>query len=241
LNMAIMVQGLFMAGAVIFVYQAARPTTGRLSAIAAALTWTGLTYRVGIGGLEFSIHALTLLAVVYLYLRHFAMASPRRLSLYWLLGLLLSLSFLARLDTLLLAGLLVLMLAWRELRRIDRVGPTICRTNLSLSYNSGIQRIAAVALPVLLVGGLYGGSNLLLFGHLMPVSGKVKQVWSAYLLAQDPYYVASGWLMAKGYQLLWPFRHLDQASSQSLIIGVFGVGGLWLIGTLGPRGAAWAT
>jgi len=238
LNLAIMVQGLFMAGAVIFVYQTARLTTGRLSATAAALTWTWLTYRVGLGGLEFSIHALTVLAVGYLVLRHFALASPGRLALYWLLGLLLGLTLLARLDTILLGGVLILMLAWRELRQIEPL--RVCRTNLSLPYKPGIQRLAAVGLPILLVSGLYGGLNLALFGHLTPVSGAIKRVWSAYLLAQDPYHVAYGWLIAKGYQLLWPFRHIDQASSLSLISGVFGAGGLWLSGVLGPGGAAWA-
>jgi len=225
LALGIALQAVFMAATVVLLYYTARFSVGRFAASLAALLWVLLTYPVFLGGLEFSLHALGLLVTAYVYLRWFAKESPQQPLPYLVLGLLLSLAFLTRLDTILLAGIIGWVLAWRELKG-----------GLALM---GIQRLLALGLPVLLVCLVYGGANLFLFGYLFPVSSFVKRTWSAYLLTQDPLYLKYGWLTAKAYHLLWPLRHLNQLFPLSLALGTFGAGTLWLFGAWGPRDGSW--
>ncbi len=225
LALGIVLQAVFIAAAVVLLYYTARFSVGRFAASLAALLWLLLTYQVSFGGLEFSLHALGLLATAFVYLRWFAKESPQQPLSYLVLGLLLSLTFLTRLDTILLAGIIGLVLAWRELK--GGLAPI------------GIQRLLALGLPVLLVCLIYVGANLFLFGYLFPVSSFVKRTWSAYLLTQDPLYLKYGWLAAKAYHLLWPVRHLNHLFPLSLGLGTFGAGTLWLVGAWGPRDVPW--
>lgn len=221
LTLGIILQAVFMIAATILVYHTARLSVGRFAASLAALLWVTLTYQVSLGGLEFSLHAFGMLAVAYVYLRWFAQKSPQQVWLYLGLGLLLGLTFLARLDTILLAGVISLWLSWRELKG----GLTLNRS----------QRLLALWMPILLSCLIYTGANLILFGHPLPISGLIKRTWSAYLLAQDPHYLKYGWLAAKFYQLLWPLLHLNRLFSLVLALGTFGVSGLWLIELWGRR------
>jgi hypothetical protein len=122
----------------------------------------------------------------------------------------LSLTFLARLDSLLLAGVISLWLAWGEARR-------------GLSQ-AGFTRLLALNTPPVLVCAAYISLNLYLFGHPWPVSSALKQAWSAYLLAHDPLTLAYGWVVAKAYHLLWPMPNF-----RTIWFGVFGVSSLWLL------------
>jgi hypothetical protein len=240
----IFLQGVLMAAGAGLIYHIARLAVGRLAASLAALLWIGLTYRLALSGLEFSLHALGVLATVYVYLRWLAGWPPQPWP-YLALGLLVSLTFLARLDTLLLAGVLGLCLGWRELR----AGPT----------RGGIKRLLAFGSPVIVVVLAYVGVNLWLVGHPLPVSGVVKRVWSVYLLTRDTHYQAQGWLAAKVYQLLWPFEDLPgnlrmlvppYPSGVSVILsyvlysaymvaGTYGAGALFLAGMRGRWFDSW--
>lgn len=224
LILGIILQALLMAGSVALLYHTVRLQAGQLAALLAALLWVLFTYPVGLGGLEFSLHALSVLAIAYIYLRWFE-ALPEQSYLYLVLGVVLSFTFLARLDTILLSSIIILWLCWAE-----------CKPRL---WPAAIRRLLALGLPVTGVCLLYLGANLYLFGHLLPVSGVVKQHWSAYLLNQDPLYLKYGWFVAKLYHLTWPLRHLDQLYMFPLLLGSLGLTVLWLIGAFGPDRAGW--
>jgi hypothetical protein len=219
LALAIVIQAIFLATTATLLYYTARLSVGRFAASLAALFWVLLTYQTSLGGLEFSLHAVGLLATAYVYLRWFSEGRPQPPRGYLLLGLLLSLTFLARLDSLLLAGIIGLFLAWRELK--GGLTPT------------GTRRLLALGIPVLLICLIYVSTNLVLFRYPLPVSGVIKQTWSAYLLTQDGLYLEQGWVVAKANQLLWPLRHLNRPVGVSLFVGTFGITGLWLVAAWG--------
>lgn len=216
LRLGILLQGSLMAAATAVLYQTARLTQGRLAASLAALLWLALTCRESLSGMEFSLHALGILAAAYVYLRRFERElswSPRH---YLCLGLLLALTFLARLDTLFLAGVIGASLASREAKG-GMVG-------------NRAARVLAFSLPIAVVCVGYIVFNLWLCGHPWPVSGAVKREWSLYALAQDPHYRTGGWCLAKAQQVLWPIRNLHQRYSLYLSIGTFGAPLLLLAG-----------
>jgi hypothetical protein len=222
LAISIVLQGLAAAGGVALVYQIGRLYYGRPAAMLAALIWLWITYPVALIGMEWSLLALCLLATTYVFMRWCSgvtQSSPRH---YLPLGVLASLSFLARLDTLALAGVLGLFLAGRELR-----------AGIS---GAGWRRMLAFAAPVTVVVGGYLAVNLWLFGHPWPISGVVKREWSLYLFANEPQ--TKG--IARVSQLLWPFRRSSALFSLSVALGTYGAGGLWLVGALEGHKRRWS-
>lgn len=219
------VQALVTALGAALVYRAARLLVGRPAAVLAVLVWIWLTYPVALSGMEFSLHALGVLTAAYVYLRRFTPALPEPIRPYLTLGLVLSLTMLARVDTMLLASVLGLHLAWREgQRRWSR---------------EGVRRLLAFGLPLALAGVAVGVINVVLSGHLAPISGVVKQEWSVELLAADPRYAAHGWVVAKLYHLTTPLRQVEVWYYRPIVLGVFGAVGVWSAGGLAPRRHAW--
>lgn len=223
LTAGILLQGVFMAAGVVLLYITARRTIGRSAASLSTLLWLGLAYPLCLSGLEFSLHALGVLAIACLYVGAFGKEMPRRPAPYLALGLIVSLAFLARLDTLLLAGILGLFLVCRE----RRAGWT----------RGSRTRLLAFGLPILATCLLYAGVNAWLFGHPLPISGVVKREWSLTLLAQDPLYRSHGWLTAKGALLLQPLRRLRE--QWPLAAGAFLVPGLSLAAAGNRRSLRW--
>lgn len=216
------VQAVFMGLGAVILHHTARLRVGRLAAALAALLWVEFTYRIYLSGLEFSLHALCLIATAYVYLRLFAGGACDRSGPYMALGGLLALAYLARLDTILLAGVIGLWLLWQELRR------GLAR--------EGIRRLLAFGLPIVLVVTAYAGMNFYLFGHFLTVSSLVKRNWSETLLSQDPVYLSHGWLAAKLHHIVWPLRHLGENwYALSIALGVFGGGGMWVVSLLRRR------
>ncbi len=220
LLLANLLQGALAAGAAALVYRTARLALGRLGATLAALLWIDLTYRWWLSGLEPAVHAVCLLATIHVYLaRH---AGPRRaggerattLADHVALGLCCALTFLARIDTLMLAPLLALAL-WRQ--------------------GSGRRRLAAFAAPVVGVAGAYAAVNLSAFGHLVPVSGAVKRGWSEVLLSADPVYTSHGLLAAKALNLAQPFRELATSGDHRPLALAMAGALLWAFGLLAMR------
>jgi hypothetical protein len=158
---AVWLQGLLLAGATAVAYLGARRRLEPWPAAAAALVFLILALRPSLGGLEFALHALAVAACLWA-----VGARPA-----WAVGLLLALAFLARLDNLLLALVLVHP-RWR-------------RASIPLLW------------PTLLAALAYVAVNVALFGDTLPVSGLAKRLWSAHLLTQDPVYRAHGFLGAK--------------------------------------------
>lgn len=223
---------LFSAGVSLF-YLTARLQVGRLAAIVATSLWVLLTYNQSLGGTEFGLHATCLLATAYVYLRWFAQGGPLEISSYLLLGLLSSLTFLARLDAILLAAIIGIFL--------------IPQASQIRSVRGVVVRLLAFGLPILIVSLAYAVANLVLFGHALPVSAVVKGSWSAYYLAQDPVYQVDGWLAAKAWLALLPLRLLVSTSHLSYLLyplslsaGVFAAIGLLLGGVFLLHSSAWS-
>lgn len=224
LSAAIALQALLMTGGAAALYRLARLQLGVPAALLAALIWLALTCRESLGGLEFALNALLLMAAAQLYLTRFTGPAAARLGEAWRLGVLLALAFLARVDNLALAAVVWLALLWRA-RRADA------------------KSLLAAGLPVAVTVGAYAFTNLRLFGHAFPVSGAVKREWSRHLLELDPNFQAGGYWLAKGQHLLWPLRNLPQRHALLLTLGSAGTGALLLIAALarradGPRGQA---
>lgn len=224
LRLGVLLQGMLMAAATCVLYAMLRVGAGRFASSLAALLWLALTYREALSGLEFGVHALGVLSAAYVYRRWFVDDAPR-VSAHWGLGMLLGLTFLARLDNVLLAGLIGVGLAGRE----ARAGVT----------REGARRILAFALPVVIVCVGYVAVNLWLCGHVLPVSAAVKREWSLYKLSQDPYYLEGGWWLAKAHHLLWPLLHLSERYPFYLSVGTLGVGALYLAGAVARQGSSW--
>jgi hypothetical protein len=219
-------QGVFLVAAVALTYYTARLILSRWAAVLATLLWLQLTYRVYLGGLEFSLHALLLVAVIYVYLRWFRGEWPQQRRFYLLLGTVAALAFLARLDTLLLSGILAAWLGWR----VWRSG------HLPTLYTHLLAFIA----PVLLVVVGYMLINLAYFEHAIPVSSAVKRAWSAYLLAHDPLYQSHGWLVAKLFHVARPLRQFRaEWYVRGAALGTFGVALLWFLHLFGRRYRPW--
>jgi hypothetical protein len=199
---ATLLQAALLAAGVALVVRLARESGLDIAAAAVAGgAWIALTFRTGLSGVEFALTS-ALLAAVALVLRRHAGPAPASPRTHAGLGLLLGLAVLARLDN----ALLALLVAAHWIPRARR-GP------------GGATRIAALLLPIALLGGGYLLSNVILFGHAAPVSGVVKQGWSLHLLASDPVYQSRGWLAAKAMHLARPLLHPGGAAMPALLFG----------------------
>jgi hypothetical protein len=215
LQLGIVLQALFFAATVILLYATARLNLGRVAAISAALLWIAFVYAESLKGLEFSLHAFGIATVAYLYLRWFSSELPRDTRLYFALGLAFSLTFLARLDTLLLAAILIFFISVRAWR--------------SRSLKLFLPRVVILSAPLIITAISYVVINIFVFGEPFPISGWVKETWSQYLLAQDAVYQTRGWIVAKANQLLWTFDGLNRVYPLYMTLGTFGIAGLWLV------------
>ena len=198
---ATLLQAALLAAAAVLLVRLARANGLRPGPAAlAGGVWVALTIRTALSGVEFSLTA-TLVAAVALHLsRHAGPAapSPRACAI---MGLLLGLAILSRLDTSLLA--LLVALEWAARAR-GRPGAA--------------ARIAALLAPPVLVGAAYALASAVLVGSPMPVSGVAKRLWSLHLLAADPLYQRHGWLAAKAWHLTWPLRHPLASAVPSLLV-----------------------
>jgi hypothetical protein len=198
---ATLVQAALLAAAAVLLVRVARANGLRPGPAAlAGGVWVALAIRTALSGVEFSLTA-TLVAAVALHLsRHAGPAapSPRACAV---MGLLLGLAILSRLDTSLLA--LLVAFEWAARAR-GRPGAA--------------ARIAALLAPPVLVGAAYALAGAVLVGSPWPVSGVAKRLWSLHLLATDPLYQRHGWLAAKAWHLTWPLRHPLASAVPSLLV-----------------------
>jgi hypothetical protein len=211
---AILIQVLLTAACTLLLYHVAQRFTGRLAACLAALLWLYWTGEWVLSGLEFSLHTLCLLALLDFYLSRFARGQPPSVSVHAALGALLALAFLARIDSLPLGFILWATLAW-QMRHWS-------------TPRERAARLIALGLPALATVGAYSAINLWLFGTPLSVSAAVKHDWGAYLLTQDPHFVAGGWWLAKLAASLWPFARLDSNLGQYISLGSYGIAVAWL-------------
>lgn len=204
-------QALLAALTTTLVYRIARFAVGRPAALMAALVWIRIqcTYWMAWAGMEYGLQALAIVGLQFAYLqqcRQATLATPGRCLLLGLLG---SFAFLARLDNLLLAAFIGLNLVWRRSRQgSSTLAPWRCR-------------VAYVA-PIAIVVIVYVAVNLWLFRHPLPISGALKNVWSAQLLAEDPNLSRYGWIGAKTIYMLSPLWLLSRSLAASLLLGAFG-------------------
>lgn len=226
LNYIILLQGAAFAAMLLLVWMTARLSTKWMASLFAAFAWLFLMAQESFKGMEFAIHAVCLGILGYIYLRWFSEELPAHPAPFLSLGIACALGFLARVETLPLAVLVGIVLAWRGVRACTNV-----RGNL-----------IAFGLPVVLTVGGYALLNSILFGQILPISGVVKRDWSGLLLLADPVYLERGWLAAKLSNFFWSLRDRPFAFPLYLVSGTFGIAGLWLAQALKlgpPRGTAW--
>lgn len=220
LTFANLLQAALAAGAAALVFRIARLALGRLAGVFATVLWIDLTYRLSLSGLEYAVHSVCLLLTILVYLVRHGGRQAANTADSVLLGLCCTLTVLARLDAVLLAPLLALVVFSR----------------------GGLRRLIAFAAPVVVACGAYAVVNLIYFGHLSPISAAVKRDWSETLLTADPIYASHGWLLAKALNVARPLFELFSAGdSRALGLGVAG-GLIWLVATfVAARGSAGAT
>ena len=221
LTAGVLVQVGLSAVAVVLVYLTARLLMGRVGAVVAAQLWLVFAASVTLGGQEFAVESVMVLATAYLYLRTRPDVRTSPVATYGGLGLLLGLSALARLETFALAAMIGGWLAWPR-HRLGHTAPTALH-------------LAAFGLPVLLMALAYLAANIALIGEVFPVSAAVKREWSATLLADDAWFQESGWWAAKARHLLWPLTAPGGLSSVHLALGLPLIAGLWSLRWLSAK------
>jgi hypothetical protein len=202
--LATTLQAFFFATSVGLYYLSARFLLSRFSATLATFLWAQLAYRYSLSGMEFGLYALAVSAFVFVYLRLVLAEGKVRPQSYFTLGLMASVTFLARVEAILLAACIGVSLAIREWQRgFDR---------------KSIAKLFRFALPPLGTLVAYAAINLLLFGTALPVSGPVKHAWSEYYVTQSPIYQTQGWLAVKLALLSLPMRALFQLRHLSQLL-----------------------
>jgi hypothetical protein len=116
---------------------------------------------IGIYGTEAHLHGFMLLASLYYFLNA---KNERTVKNCAMLGISLALLFLARLDSAFLIIVICLALLWDALKND--------RTRLA-------SRLAVLLLPILLLGGAYLLYNYASYGHIIPISGAIKNSYPA--------------------------------------------------------------
>ncbi len=207
------VVGLQAAGLAVsaaLLYRLARHAASRWASAVAVLAWVWLSYRLALSGLEYALYVTAVLGAGCCYAERVARgaASDRT---HLILGCLLAVAFLSRLD----AALLAVTMAWAATR----------------GYTAGAlrtRRLMALLTPTLVAGLAYVAINLWCFGAATPVSATVKRGWSELALQQDPVYQQAGWVVAKAVHLWWPLTHESLAVRLALVGGTWIIGALWL-------------
>ena len=219
LHVSLALQVLLNSATTVFLFRMARLALGHVAAATVALLWVLISTRLSVAGLELSLSALSIVSASWCYVRWFRLnLSPPVYRHYLWMGLLVSISFLARLDNVFLVLIIGSILGIDELRR----GLT----------KSGCVRLLSFALPVLLFCGGYLVLNVWHFGGIMPVSGAVKEAWSRQLLLLDPLYATPnswGFLAAKTVNFFWPLHRLSYPLAWFVLLGCFGSLILWLV------------
>ena len=219
LHVSLLIQVLLNSATTVFVFRMARLALGYIAAATVALLWVLISARLSVAGMELSLSALTIVVASWCYVRWFRISlSPPVYRHYLWMGLLVSISFLARLDNVFLVLIIGSTLGIDELRR-------------GLTERGRVQ-LLLFALPVLILCGGYLALNVWYFGGIMPVSGAVKAAWSRQLLLLDPLYAAqSFWtfLAAKSINFFWPLRRLSYPLAWFVLLGCFGSLILWLV------------
>lgn len=203
LLISFVLQALAAALVAVGIARLARRFVGPLASGLAVLLWLRFqcTYWMSWSGMEYGLQALAIVSLLVAYLRR-RQRTTRGFRDDFTLGALGSLAVLARLDNLLLVGLVGLAWAGRH-----------------ESVRSRWRSLLGFSLPTVLAATIYVSLNLWHFGLAGPVSGAVKRVWSAELLAADPSFQASGWLAAKLVYLASPLWTMSRSFAASLLLG----------------------
>lgn len=201
---SLLLQALLFAAGVALAWRTLRARVSLPAAALGTLLWAqfACVHRAALSGLEWGLHALLLLGAAALWQRDFGDAPPARARPYVVLGAITALLFLARVDTLPLAGLLALALAARRVPA---------------------RRLLALLLPLALAVAAWAAFNRATTGRVTPISAAVKAEWSRALLERDPTFVERGLVAAKLRQLAWPVGRERRAFWLPLAAGTLGV------------------
>lgn len=164
-------------------------------------------------GMENALNLLILSLTLWLYFRLITPTTPRQtrpVAALAALGACLGLLFLVRIDNSLLIAPLVLHVSYRIY--VQSSGPFFQR----------FRRWLAFAMPAMLLAGLYLAYNLLVHGHLLPISGVVKQYNNALTVT-----LLGGYLDPD----FWLFAGRETVFALALVmfnvVDIGALGGLW--------------
>ncbi|MCC7208453.1 MAG: glycosyltransferase family 39 protein [Anaerolineae bacterium] len=219
LRLALGAAALFNVAALLAFWRVLRQVFTESAALVGALLFASLlsVSNVFLSGMENSLHLFLSALVMRAYLSVFRSGEPRPAALF-MLGAALGMTFLCRVDSLVLAAVLVASL-WIRFRG------RIAWRNVALF----------VLGPVIAVASLYAALNLAQFGLFLPVSGEVKaatwvqEIAGVYGGRFDPAYLVS---MAQyipailGMLLIWiirPFLLISPAAQYLLVLAVIGL------------------
>lgn len=209
-------QGILLAGTLLLLVATVRLKSSFAAALLAALLWLTWMSAESFSGLETSLHALCLCLIGFLYLKWFIPALPKNLAPFLVLGIVCSVAFLARLDTIALSAILGFVLVVRAWRAHGMVW----------------RNWFAFVIPLVFTVGAYALLNLRYFGLAEPISGIVKATWSQTLVTRNPLYTMYGWFGAKLDNFVWSIMELSDGYGLYVTIGTFGAGGLCLASVL---------
>jgi len=216
-RLALFLQAFLGAAGTVVLYQTLCLGFQRLTAALVAIVWITWNYRFLINGLETPLYALLLISTIYCWAKYFQyiLRSPVGRH-YFLLGMLLGITCLARLDGVFVAAAFafaILLDLWQR-----RLRPF-----------SQWRNLLAFGMPFLALLVPYLLSNYLIFGNLFPVSGATKLGWRA---TQDSYQASP--VIYVGL-VLWPLLEADRI----LLLGLVVAPVLYLVCRVGQQGRDW--
>lgn len=221
LRLGIVLQGILLAATLALLFFTARLKSSVAAALFGAFLWLVWMAYESFSGLETSLHAVCLCIIGLLYLKQFIPTLPKNPAPFLALGIVCSIAFLARLDTLALGAILGLALGIRGWQ----------------AHTFSWRNWLAFAIPLLFTICVYAFLNFVWFGSPVPISGIVKESWSQTLVTRNPLFSTYGWFGAKLDNFLWSMHELAEGYGFYVTLGTFGAGALWLAAylTLVPK------
>lgn len=206
LRVILIIVALYHTAASVLLYRTAAQLHGVRMGVYVAVAWAlcPITMRMNLSGMESALYAFCLTTLLYVITTIFKNGEGiwdidvRKKRDLLGLGVLIGICVLARLDSIyLFAGILVTGMLPRAWKRAD----ILIR----------VRAMVLVATPVVLLVSCYFLSNLALFGHFYPVSGRIKTPTipdSIQVFLSD---------------VLWPFTPIYRSSYQLIAIGLAGL------------------
>ena len=166
LSLSLTLSSVLSIGTLLFLYKIVKTLCNERAAFLAVIIWStnvGLI-RMETSGMEFSLSCFMLSWIIYFYIKHFGMKEESISKNYRLLGFLSGFVILARTDAIFIIPSFLIFILFQKKDKFKKT--------LSFTISSSI-----VLAP-------YFIWNLVCFGHIMPISGAVKERMSNKIIEQ---------------------------------------------------------